>query len=469
MRLPWDLFTRAGRKTIACALVAGLLLRAWFILRYAHVSGDSLIYGDIAQNILAHGVYGFTDGAGVRPTLIRLPGYPAFLLVCFRLFGAGRYMAVLWVQAAFDLWTCLLLAATARRMFNERAAVAALWLGTLCPFMANYVALPLTETLTLWCMGLAFYALVRCTQTMHWRWIVLLGGALGYAILLRPEQGLLAAACVPAFTWIGLRRTAAEPRVSQGLVPTLVVCLLTMALLVPWTVRNYRTFHVFQPLAPRYANDPGEVNPYGFQRWYRTWAIDFASTDQVYWLYDGAEIQINNLPNRAFDSSEQYAATEALLADYNETTTASPALDQRFNAIASERIKADPLRFYVALPMARMLNMTLRPRVDALPVPLEWWQWRRSPRAALFAGFYALLNLGYLLLAARGLAIGRRWQPYAPVVWAMVATILMRMALLLTLDNSEPRYTLEFFPVLIVLGAGALAGKKNATSRRHFP
>jgi hypothetical protein len=37
----------------------------------------------------------------------------------------------------------------------------------------------------------------------------------------------------------------------------------------------------------------------------------------------------------------------------------------------------------------------------------------------------------------------------------MAASIILRAALLLTIDNSEPRYTLEFFPILFVL-AGAL-------------
>ena len=88
--------------------------------------------------------------------------------------------------------------------------------------------------------------------------------------------------------------------------------------LAPWTVRNWRTFHVVQPLAPRYATDPGELVPLGFQRWYRTWAIDFASTEEVYWNYDSAPIEIGDLPARAFDSNDQYAQTAAILNDYNK-------------------------------------------------------------------------------------------------------------------------------------------------------
>ena len=238
-------------------------------------------------------------------------------------------------------------------------------------------------------------------------------------------------------------------------VPVLLVCLVTVLPLAPWAVRNWRVFHVIQPLAPRYANDPGERNPYGFQRWYRTWAIDFASTDEVYWNYESAPISIADLPNRAFDSNEQYAATEAALTEYNETTTSSPALEAKFAALAQERVQADPIRYYVALPVARVLNMTLRPRVDNLPVPLEWWKLRTYRGESLFAGAYALLNLGYLALA--GFALWRR-PVWGPMVWVMVGTVAMRALLLLNLDNSEPRYTLEFYPALIVLGSVVVAG-----------
>jgi hypothetical protein len=61
--------------------------------------------------------------------------------------------------------------------------------------------------------------------------------------------------------------------------------------------------------------------------------------------------------------------------------------------------------------------------------------------------------LGYLALAGVGFSRRRDWAAWAPVLWVMVATVGLRTVLLLTLDNSEPRYTLEFYPVLIVLGS----------------
>jgi hypothetical protein len=184
------------------------------------------------------------------------------------------------------------------------------------------------------------------------------------------------------------------------------------------------------------------------------------STETVYWNYDGSAIQIADLPDRAFDSNAQYAATAKLLADYDENDNASYALDARFDAIARERIHAQPLRYYLALPVARVLDMMFRPRTEMLPVPLEWWKFKDHRGGDWFALAYALLNAGFFGLAAVGL---RRCEKDA-VVWAMVATIAMRILLLLTLDNSEDRYTLEFYPVVIVLGSAVLGRKRHSLS-----
>ena len=83
----------------ALALVAGLALRLWFIGNAARIDGDTLLYGSIARNWMQHGVYGFAQSAsGPLPTLIRLPGYPLFLMACFRVFGVEHYAAVMYLQ-----------------------------------------------------------------------------------------------------------------------------------------------------------------------------------------------------------------------------------------------------------------------------------------------------------------------------------------------------------------------------------
>jgi len=47
----------------------------------------------------------------------------------------------------------------------------------------------------------------------------------------------------------------------------------------------------------------------------------------------------------------------------------------------------------------------------------------------------------------------RGWGRDTPLAWSMLAFVLLRCALLLTLDNSEPRYTLELFPLLFLWGS----------------
>jgi hypothetical protein len=443
---------KRGRGWFWLALAFGFALRLAFILHTPRIAGDTLVYGNIAKNWIEHGVYGFADGAnGPIPTLIRLPGYPLFLALCFRIFGDDRYTAVMMVQCMIDLGTCVLLSSLARRIFGERPAIAVLWLAALCPFTANYVAAPLTETLTLACIALAFYGMERwrrCDSVWN-SWLWLIAAVLAYSVLLRPEQGLLAAAILPAMLW--LRRG------ERVLMPVAVAALCVILPLVPWTARNWRTFHVFQPLAPRYATDPGEMVPGGFQRWFRSWAIEFASTENVYWNLDSATINLADIPARAFDNPDQYRRAAALLNEHNDTFTATPRMDAGFASLAEENIAHHPFRYYIALPFARLLNMILRPRVEMMSVDLRWWQGSRHWGQTLFAGLYAVLNLAYFVAGVWGLMRWRRngWNGFAVLGCSMLAFLLLRSAMLLTLDNSEPRYTLEFFPLLLVW-AGAL-------------
>jgi hypothetical protein len=437
---------------VVFALLAGAALRLWFIRVFPQIQGDSLLYADIARNWLLHGIYGrpVLHAGGpptIAPTLVRLPGYPAFLALCFAAFGNQNYSAVLYLQAVIDLATCLIVAGFVRRLCGPRTAMIALWLAALCPFTANYVAMPLTETLSIFCVALGLYAFAAALVRPHWGWLLTLACAWSYAALLRPDGALLAVVFFPAFILYGSR--------SSGIARSLRIALFCgMVSLLPfaaWTLRNWSTFKVFEPLAPRSATDPGEPTALGFQRWTKTWLADFASTYEIYWNVPGDDIDAHALPLRALDSPANNRETLDLIAQYNAADLLTPQIDASFAALAAQRIRAYPFRYYVTLPLLRLADMWFRPRVEMLNIELRWWQYRRHYAETRIAYAYGALNLIYLLAALIGVFY---WPQYKTV---MVAYCVVRSILLLTLEAPEPRYTLECFPVVIAFAAVALS------------
>jgi hypothetical protein len=233
-----------------------------------------------------------------------------------------------------------------------------------------------------------------------------------------------------------------------------VVCVL-LALLpfVAWTWRNWQVFHVLEPLAPRYANDPGEAAYPGWQRWVKTWCLDFASTSDIYWNVPDGPLDVSKLPRRAFDSPAQYAETAALAENYNNGGQAlTQEIDARFARLAEERIAAYPQRYYLWLPLGKVADMWLRPRVENLPIDLDWWAYWHHRAETRFSWAYAGLNALYLLLGLAGL-----WM--RPRFWAwMLVYMALRSGLLMTVEAPETRYTLECFPMLFALGGIAAYG-----------
>ncbi len=465
----WRRTAKGGRGTraalsVVLALGAGLALRMWMLHNVFEVNGDSLIYGGLARNLLLHGEFALTLPSGAMyPTLIRLPGYPIFLAICFRLFGMENYFSAACVQVALDLASCLLLAGFAGRIApgwaSRGAAQATLWLAALCPFTASYTAEPLTEAPTLFALALAMWAMSRFRDEPNWANGLWFTFAVAWATLLRPDGALAAVAFAPALV-IGLPRGDGPGKIpTRKLVRMAVVCvLLALAPFAVWTARNWRVFRVFEPLAPRLATDPGESANPGWERWVKSWCLDFVSTYEIYWNVPGGKLDVSKLPGRAFDSQAQYAETAALAADYNSHgMELTPEIDAGFNRLAEERIAAHPLRYYVWLPLGRVADMWLRPRVENLNIDLDWWVYAHHHEETEFSWAYAGLNALYLLFGIAGLCARPRFW------WAMLAYLLLRSALLLTVEAPETRYTLECFPMLMAAGGVALG-----SLARHF-
>lgn len=454
------------------ACLAGLLLRLYFFFCCARVTDDSRLYADIAKNWLSHGVYGITNEGNIAAALTRLPGYPAFLAAIFAIFGPDNFKPVFLLQIFADLGTCLFIAdiarrTTARGAAQDRVTKTAFLLAALCPFLANYASVALTETLEIFFTALALDSVIAGLDLLRRdqsnagqnvfaagrRMFFLSGAAIGAAILLRPDGGILLAA-VGLYLAVLVVRPGLPKQARFGFVRAGMILVLTALVpLVPWTLRNWHTFHRFEPLAPRYANEEDEQVPYGFNRWVRTWMVEYASVEEVYWPIPGEEVDGSRLPDRAFDSAEQRQDTLNTLSAYNEDRSISPELDQHFAALAAERIRAHPFRYYVGLPMLRVSDMWLRPRTELLPPDVRWWEFNDDPQWSVLAVGFGVINLFYVGAALIG-ALRFRKIRYAGL---LVGFVLLRSAFLGTLENPEPRYTLECYPVVIALAARIFA------------
>jgi 4-amino-4-deoxy-L-arabinose transferase-like glycosyltransferase len=446
------------RRFCLLAALAGLALRLLLVFRFPAVVDDSRLYADIAKNWLDHGIYGITNSGAVMPTLSRLPGYPAFLAAIFAIFGHDNYRAVLLVQVAFDLATCFLIADLARRRFSERAAKAAFLLAAMCPFLAWYAATALTETLEIFFTTLALNLVFRglgiggTTKNRYLAWVAC-GLAVGAAILLRPDGGILLAAIGMYFGWLLLR--SLRPSIEGGLgirdvlAAGVLVAAFAVVPLIPWTVRNFHTFHRFEALAPRYANDSDEPLMPGFNRWVKTWIVDYVSVQEIYWNVPGEDVDVTRLPSRAFDSPQQREITQQLFAEYNVPHEMTPDLDARFAALAGERAHASPLRYYVWLPALRIADMWLRPRTELSSADPRWWEFNDDRVLLALSLGFGLINLVYVLLAGAGLARSHAFFGIGLFVFFLV----LRSVFLGTLENPEPRYTLECYPGVIFMAS----------------
>jgi 4-amino-4-deoxy-L-arabinose transferase-like glycosyltransferase len=447
------------RWTMAAILTAGFVYRLLFLLLPLSLDDDTATYTELAHNWFRHGVYGFFNGHGIEPSLVRLPGYPLFLGVIFSVFG-NHLSAALTIQALMDVAGCWLLWDCARREVSERAGWVVLLLAVFCPFTAVYAVTGLTESLSVFCVALAIWALARVVRAVReaagvWPLLLALAAAIGYGMLLRPDGVLLTAAFCGGLFWY-TRKAVGRFRALRLAVAAGVLAVLP---LIPWTIRNYRTFHVLQPLAPRYVNNPGEFVPAGFFRWMRTWSVDFVDAGTVFWNLNG-HIDPEDVPARACWTPAECSDTKELIHEHNEQGAVTPELDAKFAALAAERIRERPMTYYLVLPLWRVTDMWLWPRTERFPLNIWWWAIGDHPGQSAMAIGLGLVNLAYVALAVWGFARGR-----VPLKAALLGYIAMRCCLLATMENPEQRYTMVIFPILFL--AGGCAVSKRFSNRRE--
>ncbi|HEX7294507.1 MAG TPA: phospholipid carrier-dependent glycosyltransferase, partial [Pyrinomonadaceae bacterium] len=391
-------------------LAAALTFRTFIALRLPNdTPDDGRVYAQLARNLLEQHVYSHETGPPYVPSFIRLPGYPLFIAAIYSVFGHNNNRAVRVAQAGIDTATCGLVAWVAYCWTpdDERkkhfTSITTLALATFCPFTAIYVATILTEVPT------SFFAVLACltaTFAMRfsrhrlWLWIAT-GIACGLGVLFRPDSGLFAVAIGLTLVISAVANWNSQPdRLLTRLVKFVpAAALFTVAfcvVLLPWTIRNAKVFHVFQPLSPAHGEMPGEFVPRGYLLWLRTWIDDGRYVGPVLWSLDTNRISMDSFPDRAFDSDEERNRVAVLIHKYNnpdeeeqkaeeeaaaeedhesgdeeqseeaqnppdesteQNVEITPEIDARFEQIGRERIARSRFRYYLVLPFKRGISL----------------------------------------------------------------------------------------------------------------
>jgi len=467
------------------ALSTGICLRLLFVLKLPAGAGDTVIYEQLATNWLKHDKYAMDVAGALVPVDLRVPGYPAFLALVYALMGRTGEQARIFVmlaQVLVDLATCLAIGALGAilvtlcdpRAKPKRAFTAGLWLAVLCPFTANYVAVPLTETWAIFISALATIILVLVatlsrdegrevfqasgsTGKGYWALSALAGLVVGIGTLLRPETPLLLITTLAVMGFWMVRQGEWKRWLLTGLLMGCAACVP----LVPWTIRNAVTLHEFQPLAPKDATLPGEIDPKGFMAWERTWLYRVRDCYLVPWKLNDESIDVDDIPAEAFDTPEEKERVAAVLEQYNDDLTLNQEEDAVFAQLARERTARHPLRTYLWIPLRRVVRMWFTPRIELVPVsgnvfPLAK-MWDEDPVDQGVTTFFFFLNIFYLALAAWGVWKLWTWPGVRGALAVLLFYILARTVFLTTVETPEPRYVLECFPALLAFGAQAFA------------
>jgi hypothetical protein len=468
------------------ALAAGLCLRLFFVLKFPSSSGDTILYEQMATNWLKHHVYAMDVNGAIVPVDLRMPGYPAFLAIIYaitRHTGADAHLWVMLAQVVVDLASCVVIAALAAGLvvLVDRSArlkpvfVAALWLAALCPFTANYTAVVLTETITIFLTAVALVFLAGLAASSQelvfpiakhpwdWKnnyklWAIPAGLTVGIATLFRPETPLLLVAA-----WIGNGVVLLPHKEwKQWLRIVATTSLMCVVPLVPWAIRNAVTLHEVQFLAPKNSNLPGELVPAGFMAWEKTWLFRVRDCYLVPWKLNEEPINVDDIPARAFDTPEEKQRVADILEKYNDELTLTAEEDGAFGQLARERTAHHPLRTYVWLPALRALAIWFTPRIELLPVsgdvfPLAQ-MWEDDPVDQSVTVALTVLNVLFVGLGIWGAWRLWRWnRAVRPAVVTLAAFVVLRTMFLTTLETPEPRYVLECLPVLLAFGATVFA------------
>lgn len=180
------------------------------------------------------------------PTAWLTPVYPWIVSVIYRIFGIhtphALYAAVL-LNIIFSCATCVPIYFMGKKLAGSGVASGAAWLWAIFP---NAIILPYEwiwdTSLSALLMAIILWATLELAESARWRDWAGYGVLWGFALMTNPSLGSMLPFLLGWAAYRGLRHHSVElsrPALAVGIA---ILCC------VPWTIRNYVTFHKLIPL-----------------------------------------------------------------------------------------------------------------------------------------------------------------------------------------------------------------------------
>ena len=230
-----------GRSVLAVLLIAALLRAAWVAAVPVDPVSDSVRYDFFAQRLAAG--LGYTEADG-RATAYWSVG-PSFLYsLVYRLTGPeadARFLAVAAMNLIMGTASVGLTMHLGRKWFSPRVGVVAGLLLALWPSQIQFTTVLASETPMIFFVLMALAAWFADGPGSLLRGI-LAGAFLAAASYMRPTVLLLPLV-------IGFSELVRRPQRLETLGGVAAMVAAMLALILPWSLRNYRVFDAFVPIS----------------------------------------------------------------------------------------------------------------------------------------------------------------------------------------------------------------------------
>jgi hypothetical protein len=207
--------------------------------------------GNIAYSLAAGHGFSSPYWQETGPTAWLTPVYPALVAVIFKVFGIHTprsFFAIASLNILFSAAVCVPLFYIGKRVGGPQVASGAALLWAIFP---NAVIIPYEwvwdTSLAALLMATILWATLRLAETQGVRSWCGYGLLWGFALMTNPSLGSVLPVLLGWAAYRGWKQGNGHPS------RPLLACGIAVLCCVPWTVRNYWTFHRFIPLRSNFA------------------------------------------------------------------------------------------------------------------------------------------------------------------------------------------------------------------------